>query len=105
MVVNPIYWTVHDLALMPDDGGWKRYEIIGGELLVTRAPHIRHQGLGGKIYVALERWSQETLLGEPFQFSAWCAGVLDCQLAAEVPGNLSTAGNPTTAVGNFTGRR
>ena len=50
---------------MPDDGGWKRYEIIDGELFVTRAPHIRHQGAGGKLYVALESWSRQTQLGEP----------------------------------------
>ena len=38
MVTNPIRWTVRDLDVMPDDGGWKRYEIINGDLLVTRAP-------------------------------------------------------------------
>jgi Uma2 family endonuclease len=52
---------------MPDDGGWKRYEIVDGELLVTRAPHIRHQGAAGKICYALESWSRQTQLGEPFQ--------------------------------------
>jgi Uma2 family endonuclease len=52
---------------MPDDGGWKRYEIIDGELFVTRAPHIRHQKAGGKLYFALEAWSQSAQLGEPLQ--------------------------------------
>ncbi len=32
-----IRWTTADLELFPDDG--KRYEIIEGELFVTRAPH------------------------------------------------------------------
>lgn len=67
MVANSLRWTTRDLDAMPDDGGWKRYEIIDGELYVTRAPHIRHQGAGGKIYFALESWSRQTQLGEPFQ--------------------------------------
>lgn len=52
---------------MPDDGGWKRYEIIDGELFVTRAPHIRHQGAAGKLHVRLENWSEMTGLGSAFQ--------------------------------------
>jgi Uma2 family endonuclease len=35
-------WTVDDLAGMPDDG--QRYEVIDGELFVTPAPALRHQG-------------------------------------------------------------
>lgn len=67
MVTNPIRWTVRDLDVMPDDGGWKRYEIINGELFVTRAPHIRHQSAAGKIHVRLENWSEATGLGNAFQ--------------------------------------
>jgi Uma2 family endonuclease len=67
MVANSQPWTTRDLAAMPDDGGWKRYEIIDGELYVTRAPHIRHQGTGGNIHFALEAWSRETGLGAAFQ--------------------------------------
>lgn len=67
MVTNPIRWTVRDLDVMPDDGGWKRYEIINGDLLVTRALHIRHQSAAGKIHVRLENWSEETGLGSAFQ--------------------------------------
>lgn len=67
MVTNPIRWTVRDLDVMPDDGGWKRYEIINGELLVTRAPHILHQSAGGNIHFELEAWSRQTQLGKPYQ--------------------------------------
>lgn len=66
-MVSNIRWTTRDLDAMPDDGGWKRYEIIDGELLVTRAPHIRHQGASGNIHVELEIWSRQTQLGKPFQ--------------------------------------
>jgi Uma2 family endonuclease len=51
---------------MPDDGGWKRYEIIDGELYVTRAPHIGHQDAGGNIHVELAIWSRQTQLGKSF---------------------------------------
>lgn len=60
-------WTTRDLDAMPDDGSWKRYEIIDGGLLVTGAPHIRHQGAAGKLHVRLETWSEMTGLGSAFQ--------------------------------------
>ncbi|WP_354634590.1 Uma2 family endonuclease [Planktothricoides raciborskii] len=67
MVANLLRWTTRDLDAMPDDGGWKRYEIIDGELFVTRAPHIRHQSAIGNIQFELERWSRQTKLGKPIQ--------------------------------------
>lgn len=67
MVSNSLRWTIRDLDAMPDDGGWKRYEIVDGELFVTRAPHIHHQDAGGKIYFELESWSRQAQLGKPFQ--------------------------------------
>jgi Uma2 family endonuclease len=66
MVTNPVRWTIRDLDAMPDDGGWKRYEIVDGELFVTRAPHIRHQGAAGKLHVRLENWSEMTGTGSAF---------------------------------------
>jgi Uma2 family endonuclease len=67
MVANALRWTTQDLEAMPDDGGWKRYEIIDGELFVTRAPHICHQGAGGNLHVALAIWSEQTQLGKVFE--------------------------------------
>lgn len=67
MASASIRWTTEDLVAIPDDGGWKRYEIIGGELLVTRAPHIRHQSAASKIHVRLETWSEETGLGNALE--------------------------------------
>jgi Uma2 family endonuclease len=67
MVANSLRWTIRDLDAMPDDGGWKRYEIIDGELFVTRAPHIRHQSTAGKLHVRLETWSETARIGRAFQ--------------------------------------
>ncbi|MEB3340735.1 Uma2 family endonuclease [Okeania sp.] len=61
---DSIYWTTADLELLPNNGN--RYEIIDGELLITRSPHIYHQRTCGKIYGYLEKWSDSTNLGEPF---------------------------------------
>ncbi len=55
-------WTSADLELFPDDG--KRYEIIDGELFMSRAPHSRHQKVCGRLFSVLDRWSQATGLGE-----------------------------------------
>ncbi len=61
-VTETMRWTTQDLELLPDDG--RRYEIIEGELLVTRAPHWSHQRTCGNIYAALKGWSRTTGLGE-----------------------------------------
>jgi Uma2 family endonuclease len=60
------HWTIHDLEALPDNGSWERYEIINGELHVTRAPHLRHQGAAGKLHTRLDIWSESTELGEVF---------------------------------------
>lgn len=58
-------WTTADLELLAADE-WKRYEIIDGELFVTKAPHLRHQSVIRNICVALQDWSEQTQLGEAF---------------------------------------
>jgi len=60
--IEPFRWTTRDLELLPDNGD--RYEIIDGELFVTRAPHWKHQKAAGRINTALDVWSQATQLGE-----------------------------------------
>ena len=64
MIANSLYWTIANLDVMPDNGGWLRHEIIAGELFVTRAPHIRHQSVGSNIHFELEFWSRETKTGD-----------------------------------------
>ncbi|MEO1622420.1 MAG: Uma2 family endonuclease [Cyanobacteria bacterium J06632_3] len=67
MVARSIRWTVQDLAAMPDDSGWKRYEIIDGDLLVTRAPHAWHQNASGNIHFELTAWSRKSGLGKSLE--------------------------------------
>ena len=55
-------WTSADLELLPDNGN--RYEIIDGELFVTRAPGWGHQKVCKNICRELDLWSQQTNLGE-----------------------------------------
>jgi len=62
MPTADIRWTVADLELLPDDG--RHYEIIAGELFVTRAPHWKHQNVSVKFAMALESWSIQSGLGE-----------------------------------------
>ncbi len=67
MITSSRLWTVADLDTLPDDGGWTRYEIVEGELIVTHAPHFRHQGAASKLHTRLENWSEQTGLGRSFE--------------------------------------
>jgi Uma2 family endonuclease len=55
-------WKSTDLELLPDNGN--RYEIIDGELIVTRAPHWNHQKAIARLIQSLEIWSSQSNLGE-----------------------------------------
>ena len=57
-----VRWTTSDLELLPESSN--RYEIIDGNLFVTRAPHWQHQKASGNAYAELRAWSLETGLGE-----------------------------------------
>ena len=63
MTVPSLRWTTQDLDAMPDHGGWQRYEIVEGELYMTRAPHFRHQSVASQLNILLGSWSQQTGLG------------------------------------------
>lgn len=54
-------FTSADLLLMPDDG--KRYEIVEGELYVSRQPHWHHQFACGQLFRFLQEWSERSGLG------------------------------------------
>lgn len=57
-----VRWTTSDLELLPESSN--RYEIIDGELFVTRAPHWKHQKVIGEIHNVLNNWSRESKQGE-----------------------------------------
>ena len=62
IIEEKVRWTVADLDLLPDNGN--RYEIIDGELFVTRAPHWGHQQTIIAISTQLKNWSLATGLGQ-----------------------------------------
>ncbi len=59
--MKTLRWSSRDLELFPDDG--KRYEIIDGELYVSRPPHWQHQFVTGRIFQLLQTWSDQTQVG------------------------------------------
>lgn len=61
--IEQVRWTVYDLEVMPQNE-LTRYEIIDGELFVTRSPHRRHQQACVKFARQLDIWSESTGLGE-----------------------------------------
>lgn len=52
--VDQIRFTTADLDLLPEDG--KRYEVIDGDLFVTRSPHWNHNKVVGRLYSAVDSW-------------------------------------------------
>jgi len=55
-------WTTSDIALLPDNG--TRYEIIDGELYMSRQPHWHHQRTCGNLYAELHAWSLTSGMGQ-----------------------------------------
>lgn len=54
-------FTTADLALLPEDG--KLYEIIEGDLLVSRQPNWHHQFTCGQLFRYLQEWNEKTGVG------------------------------------------
>ncbi len=57
------HWTSRDLDRFPDNGN--RYEIIGGELFVSKQPHYHHQYTCGRVFKFLDNWSDQSGTGQP----------------------------------------
>lgn len=61
-MTTSLRWTSADLEALPDDG--KRYEIIDGDLHVSKQPHIHHQTACGDAFAVLREWSKQSGLGQ-----------------------------------------
>lgn len=57
-------WVSADLELLPENG--KRYEIIDGQLFMSKAPRFEHQRACNNIWKKLDDWSRQTKSGEAF---------------------------------------
>jgi Uma2 family endonuclease len=55
-------WRSADLELLPENG--VRYEIVNGELFMSKSPHWHHQTTCGNIYLELKLWSRQSGLGQ-----------------------------------------
>lgn len=56
-----IRWTTADLETLPDNG--TRYEIIDGELYMSKQPTWHHQFVCGRLFRLLDTWNEETGAG------------------------------------------
>lgn len=54
--------TVEDLDAMPEDGN--RYEVIEGELFVSRAPGLTHQRVFGNVFSGFRNYLASNPIGE-----------------------------------------
>lgn len=61
MSETSLRWTSADLKVLPDDG--KRYEIIDGELYVSKQPHWHHQFTCMRLGRFLDEWNEQTGMG------------------------------------------
>jgi Uma2 family endonuclease len=71
--------TVDDLDLFPDDGN--RYELVEGELFVSRAPRLEHQVIVGNAFSKIRTFLDEYPLG----LVVYGAGVIFSQFSGVIP--------------------
>ena len=57
-MTTPLRFTSADLDAFPENDG-KRYEIIDGELYVSRQPHFSHQDVCCRLCSKLQQWSDQ----------------------------------------------
>jgi Uma2 family endonuclease len=71
--------TVADLDIMPDDGN--RYEIIEGELFVSRSPSLTHQSVSGNLFRSVDTYLIQNPIGR-----LWTTpGVILSELSGVIP--------------------
>ncbi len=60
--MKTVRWTSRDVEMMPDDN--KRYEVVDGDLYVSKQPHYHHQHFCTRLAGLLDAWCMQTGLGE-----------------------------------------
>jgi Uma2 family endonuclease len=60
---HAVRFTIADLELLPETLDDTRYELIDGELHVSKQPHWAHQSVSDAVAAALREWSAQTGLG------------------------------------------
>ncbi len=99
--VNKVRWTVDDLESLPESSD--RFEIINGDLHVTRAPHWKHQDVAGAIYAELRTWSQQSQLGKPVFTPGIIFSPSDAVIPDVVWASNERIGTLIDEAGHFTG--
>lgn len=64
-MTTSLRWTTTDIEALPDNGN--RYEIIDGELYVSKQPHWHHQATCTNIAAELVIWSRSSGLGRTIE--------------------------------------
>jgi Uma2 family endonuclease len=57
-MTTSLRWTSADLTAFPDNGN--RYEIVDGDLYVSKQPSVWHQSTCGIVFALLQGWSNRT---------------------------------------------
>lgn len=101
----PIRYTADDLEFLPEDTN--RYELIGGKLIVSHAPHLDHQKLASNLNIALGIYLQNNPIGIIVQtpgiiFSPEDAVIPDLVFASHETVKNSVAGADEKFEGKFT---
>jgi len=101
----PITYTVDDLEFMPEDTN--RYELIGGKLFVSRAPHLDHQRTITNLIFQFQLYLQKNPVGEVFTtpgviFSKEDAVIPDLVFATNETIENRVAGSDEKFDGKFT---
>ncbi len=102
----PITYTADDLDFMPEDTN--RYEIIGGKLFVSRAPHLDHQRTITNLIYRFSIYLEKNPIGEIFTtpgviFSKEDAVIPDLVFATHETVENSVAGADEKFEGKFIG--
>jgi Uma2 family endonuclease len=100
----PIRYTVDDLECIPEDTN--RYELIGGKLFVSRAPHLDHQRTVTNLIIAFGEYLKKNPIGEIFTtpgviFSPKDAVIPDLVFATHETVEKNVAGEEEKFEGKF----